>query len=150
MAAFQQLNRTHKKSVDHQIPLVPFIDLLLCCIMFLLATAVWSELQSVSVTQQTEAGPLPLESPAEQPLLVEINNTGFVLREGAGILLTLESRSGKEALSKLRTELALFRFSTNRSRRIIIRPEDNVPYERVIHTMDAVGVAGFSDMSVSH
>jgi biopolymer transport protein ExbD len=29
-----------KKSLDSDIPLVPFIDLLLCCVMFLLVTAV--------------------------------------------------------------------------------------------------------------
>ena len=33
-----------KKSVDSEIPLVPFIDLLLCCVMFLLVTAVWNRL----------------------------------------------------------------------------------------------------------
>ena len=31
-----------KKAVNQEIPLIPFIDLLLCCVMFLLATAVWN------------------------------------------------------------------------------------------------------------
>ena len=36
-----------KKSVDSEIPLVPFIDLLLCCVMFLLVTAVWNRLARI-------------------------------------------------------------------------------------------------------
>ena len=36
-----------KKSVDSEIPLIPFIDLLLCCIMFLLVTAVWTSMARV-------------------------------------------------------------------------------------------------------
>src|SRR5262245_60047046 len=36
-----------KRAVDHEIPLIPFIDLLLCCIMFLLVTAVWNKLASL-------------------------------------------------------------------------------------------------------
>ena len=38
-----------RKSVDAVIPLVPFIDLFLCCIMFLLVTAVWVNVSQLSV-----------------------------------------------------------------------------------------------------
>src|SRR4029078_2073950 len=40
----------NKRSVDHEIPLIPFIDLLLCCVMFLLVTAVWNQLRSLPVS----------------------------------------------------------------------------------------------------
>jgi len=45
-----------KKSVDQEIPLVPFIDLLLCCVMFLLVTAVWNQLARLDANQQ-QPGP---------------------------------------------------------------------------------------------
>jgi biopolymer transport protein ExbD len=41
-----------KKPVDASIPLIPFIDLLLCCVMFLLVTAVWNQLASIDASQQ--------------------------------------------------------------------------------------------------
>ena len=46
-----------KKSVDAEIPLIPFIDLLLCCVMFLLVTAVWNKLDALKqrVDQQVSA-----------------------------------------------------------------------------------------------
>src|SRR6187397_2338548 len=47
---------SRRKAVDATLPLVPFIDLLLCCVMFLLVTAVWNELAVLSVTQQVPGG----------------------------------------------------------------------------------------------
>jgi len=52
-----------KKSVDQEIPLVPFIDLLFCCIMFLLATAVWNQLARLSANQRTPGQAATQDSP---------------------------------------------------------------------------------------
>ncbi len=48
-----------RRSLDAEINLVPFIDLLSVCICFLLMTAVWIQLSTVQVKQShgTEAGP---------------------------------------------------------------------------------------------
>ena len=61
--------RAEKKSVDASVPLIPFIDLLLCCIMFLLVTAVWNQLASVDVAQRVPGGDVP-DAPRE-PLSTE-------------------------------------------------------------------------------
>ena len=47
-----------KKSVDSEIPLVPFIDLLLCCVMFLLVTAVWNKLASMEAAAPQMPSPM--------------------------------------------------------------------------------------------
>ena len=54
-----------KKSVDSEIPLVPFIDLLLCCVMFLLVTAVWNQLARLNANQQQPGQNAPNEPPPE-------------------------------------------------------------------------------------
>lgn len=48
-----------RRSLDAEINLVPFIDLLSVCICFLLMTAVWTQISTVQVKQShgTEAGP---------------------------------------------------------------------------------------------
>jgi len=43
-----------KKPLDASINLVPFIDLLSCCISFLLITAVWTQLARMDVTQKSK------------------------------------------------------------------------------------------------
>jgi len=56
-----------RKSVDSNIPLIPIIDLLLCCIMFLLVTAVWNALASVDVSQRVPGNPSADEVADEDP-----------------------------------------------------------------------------------
>ncbi len=42
MAGLSATTQGGPRSINHDIPLVPFIDFLLCLVMFLLATAAWS------------------------------------------------------------------------------------------------------------
>lgn len=53
--------QSRRKSLDAEINLVPFIDLLSMCICFLLITAVWIQIGSLQVKQSrgTEAAPIP-------------------------------------------------------------------------------------------
>src|SRR6266705_3506869 len=68
-AAPTPTGKGNKKPLDAQINLVPFIDLLSCCISFLLITAVWTQLARMDVTQkgqgaagsQDEKTPIPLK-----------------------------------------------------------------------------------------
>ena len=75
-----------KKPVDHEIPLIPFIDLLLCCVMFLLVTAVWNQLARINANQQTPGEAAQDEPPPEEKvrLILQVQNTGFVLASTAG------------------------------------------------------------------
>jgi biopolymer transport protein ExbD len=47
MAGIDVGGHTSRRSVDHQIPLIPFIDCLLCLVSFLLITAVWSQMARI-------------------------------------------------------------------------------------------------------
>ena len=50
-----------KKALDAELNLIPFIDLLSCCIAFLLITAVWTQiagLQVASIARVSEILPL--------------------------------------------------------------------------------------------
>jgi biopolymer transport protein ExbD len=41
-----------RRSLNHELPLVPFIDFLLCLVAFLLVTAVWSQMARLSANAQ--------------------------------------------------------------------------------------------------
>ena len=41
-----------RRALDHQIPLIPFIDCLLCLVAFLLVTAVWSQMSRLQAHAQ--------------------------------------------------------------------------------------------------
>src|SRR5882757_3289871 len=48
-----------RRSVNQELPLVPFIDFLLCLVMFLLVTAVWSQMSRLNADAQVPGPPNP-------------------------------------------------------------------------------------------
>ena len=50
-AAPVETGKKGKKSLDSELNLVPFIDLLSCLISFLLITAVWTQISAIRVAQ---------------------------------------------------------------------------------------------------
>src|SRR3954470_6333047 len=74
-----------KKSVDSEIPLVPFIDLLLCCVMFLLVTAVWNRLPAGAANQQVPS-PNAVDRDVEPAisLYLQVTHTGYTIASSAG------------------------------------------------------------------
>jgi biopolymer transport protein ExbD len=52
-----------KRATNHEIPLIPFIDFLLCLVAFLLVTAVWSQMARINADARVP-GP-PKEEPPE-------------------------------------------------------------------------------------
>src|SRR5687767_9612613 len=78
-----------KRSTNHEIPLVPFIDFLLCLVAFLLVTAVWAQMSRVPVDAmqpgQPECCP-PKEKPKTLHLKVEDERFVLSWREGTALL----------------------------------------------------------------
>lgn len=50
-----------KRSTNHEIPLIPFIDFLLCLVMFLLVTAVWSHMARIEADARVPGPPKDTE-----------------------------------------------------------------------------------------
>src|SRR5215468_1640813 len=76
-----------KKPLDAAINLVPFIDLLSCCISFLLITAVWTQLARMDVTQkgQGASGATDEKPPEAQiQLTLFINTDGYLFQTSTG------------------------------------------------------------------
>jgi biopolymer transport protein ExbD len=141
-----------KKSVDAEVPLIPFIDLLLCCIMFLLVTAVWNQLARINANQQQPGQQAPEDQPPPEErvkLILQVQNTGFVLASTAGDRIQIPKTGEQYDLEELRNKLQeRHRLEPNR-RDIIVAPEDGVRYENVVEAMDVVVGEGYPQMSLS-
>lgn len=141
-----------KKPVDHEVPLIPFIDLLLCCVMFLLATAVWSEMSRVNANQQT-SGSSTQEPPEDEPekvkLVLQVLSTGYVLADTAGTSITIEKNGDTYNTDELEAKLAERRQLEPDRKDIIVAPEDGVIYNDVVAAMDVVVGQGYPDLSLS-
>lgn len=140
-----------KKSVDSDIPLVPFIDLLLCCVMFLLVTAVWNQLARLDANQQQPGQQAPNEPPPEEKIKVflQVKSTGYVIASSAGDRVEVPKVGDKYDVEVLREKLQERKRLEPNRRDLTVAPEDGVFYEDVVAAMDTVVGEGFPEMSLS-
>jgi biopolymer transport protein ExbD len=140
-----------KKSVDSEIPLVPFIDLLLCCVMFLLVTAVWNQLARLNANQQQPGQNAPNEPPPEEKVkvILQVQASGFVLASTAGDRIEVPKTGDQYDMEGLREKLQERKRLDPNRKDLVVAPEDGVRYEDVVASMDMVVGEGFPDMSLS-
>lgn len=140
-----------KKSVDSEIPLIPFIDLLLCCVMFLLVTAVWNKLARINANQQQPGREAQMDQPPEERirLFLQVKSTGYVIAGTDGTNIEIPKNGDVYDLEGLREKLRDRREQEPNRRDLIVAPEDGVLYQDVVAAMDLVVGAGYEDMSLS-
>jgi biopolymer transport protein ExbD len=140
-----------KKSTNSEIPLVPFIDLLLCCVMFLLVTAVWNQLARIDANQQQPGQQAPDDPPPEEKIKVvlQVQATGYVIASTAGDRVEIPKVGDAYDTETLREKLQdRKRLEPNR-RDLVVAPEDGVVFNEVVVAMDTVVGEGFPEMSLS-
>lgn len=136
-----------KRAVDHEIPLIPFIDLLLCCVMFLLVTAVWNRLAEMSASLETPADTGEPAPPPGLSIFVQVGHASVVIGSSAGERTEIANLTdGAPDLAAVITQLAPHR-STDAD--LVVLADDGIHYESVIATMDAVAHAGFERVTMS-
>lgn len=141
-----------KKNVDSEIPLVPFIDLLLCCVMFLLVTAVWNRLARLDANQQVPGQAAQMDQPPPEEtirLYLQVTAAGFTIASTAGERIEIPKAGEDYDLETLRTRLQERRQSEPNRHDLIVAPEDGVRYEDVVGAMDMAVGEGFEEVSLS-
>jgi len=129
-----------KKSLDAEINLVPFIDLLSCCISFLLITAVWTQIAGLQVA--SSGGPPEQQQKQENTIDVKLLLTekGYQLTM-AGASLEIPKLNGAQGAGydkkTLSEKLKTLKASLPDQSAITVQPEDAVAYSDLVETVDA-------------
>lgn len=86
-----------KRSVNQEIPLIPFIDFLLCLVSFLLITAVWTQMSRINADARVPGPPDPDKELEEQekPKTLHVEMRGeekfqLVWKEGNTVIDTID------------------------------------------------------------
>jgi biopolymer transport protein TolR len=135
--------------MDVEINLVPFIDLLSCCICFLLISAVWTQVAKIDVKP---APNLPSDSPPPEEkikLQVDIVGIGYKLSDGAGSSVDLPKTGDGYPHKELNERLKLFHETYPDITAITVRAEDVVEYKELIKVMDLSLQHGLGDIVVA-
>lgn len=141
MAGIQVGQGHGRRPVDHEIPLVPFIDLLLCCVMFLLVTAVWNRLAAVHTSAETPGGHSTARVLELPTLRIALHADSIELSSEAGERVSVVRDAQMTALREVLRGRAT-------DQTVDVIPDDGVAYAEVIGVMDAVLGEGFVRVSV--
>jgi biopolymer transport protein ExbD len=138
-----------KKTVDHEIPLIPFIDLLLCCVMFLLVTAVWNKLASVDASLPAN-GPTEMGGEADVRLAtLRVGSDGYHIVGTAGDEIHVARSESAYDTSGLREQLATRRRIDPNEHAMMVTADDGVAYAELVLAMDVLTGSGYRDVTIT-
>lgn len=162
-AAPVESGKGKKKSLDSELNLVPFIDLLSCLISFLLITAVWTQVSTLRVSQTgglSEETPEPKEGTID--VRVTLTDRGYTLSLAGALLelpkVTRVAKEGEEQAAggpmafdtkSLLDKLKQVKQNFTEQRAVTVAAEDSVVYDDLIETVDQIYALGLPDISVT-
>ncbi len=145
-----------KKSLDAVINVVPAIDLLSCCISFLLFTAVWTQISRLQVQQPGMGGPPPTAEQLKQlQITLSLTERGYQLATSAGATVEIPSlgRSPDGGalydLKSLTAKLKQLKTEYPDQSTITVAADDAVLYSDLIRAIDTCLGAGLASVSVT-
>ena len=141
-------NKSGKKSLNADLNLVPYIDLLTCMVAFLLITAVWSQLARLNVHQKGQ-GQAGEDTPPEKvfKLIVLVNGEGFNLVADQD-QQPIPKKGESYDFEKLSDELKKIKDGHPDKTDIQVASEDTIKFEVLVRTMDVALGARFPDISL--
>lgn len=128
-----------KKSVDFQLNMIPFIDLLSVLISFLLMTSVWTQVAKIDVKQSPN---LPSDEPTPPPeeeklnLTVLIKGSGYTVTKKGAVVKEIEKKGDEYDSTTLSELLKQVRAEHPDNEDVNVTSEDKVPYKELITVMD--------------
>ena len=140
-----------KKKLDTELNLVPFIDLLITNICFLLMTAVWTQMARINVNQkgQAQAAQSDEEKPPEQiKLVVLIEDDAYTLIAGPE-RISIPKKGEHYDTDELTKKLQEIKTRLPDTTDITVAAEDVVKYDYIISVMDIALRERFPDIQLS-
>ena len=150
--------KKRKKSLDANINVVPAIDLLSCCITFLLYTAVWTQISRLQVQQLGTGAPEAEQTEQQQKQLLvtlAVGERGFNLSTSAGLSLDIPSLGrGQDGavrydLKALGDKLKQLKSENPDTAAVTVSAEDTVNYGDLVQVIDACVGAGLVSVAVT-
>jgi biopolymer transport protein TolR len=126
-----------RRALDATVNLVPFIDLLSCCIAFLLITAVWTAVARVDVATAGAANCVNEDGPPKPPAwTLYLGREGWTL-QGQGATLP----ATRATLAALLREHAVVE-------PLVVHASDGVAYATVVDALDVSRSAGIGTIAL--
>ena len=143
----------HGRSTVVDVNIVPFIDLMSVLIIFLLISAVWTQVSMIQIGssiygKKTELETTKVPPLADVPFRVDVLESGYriIIARRNFSLPKLNNQYDKE---RLLTELTQIKEQYPQKLDAVITMRDELAYEYLIQGMDALLKAGFPEISIA-
>ncbi len=151
MAQIEEKGSGRGTTID--LNLVPFIDLMSVCIIFLLITAVWTQVSMIQIGSSIygkKSSDEKVEPPprAEIPFRLDVRNEGYrvVIGQQSNLIPKINGQyDDKTLVNELKKVKELYPEKTD----AIVTVLDDLPYESLIKGMDGLLTSGFVEISVA-
>ena len=131
--------------------LVPFIDLLSCCISFLLITAVWTQLARMDVSQKGQGAAGSTDEKPPEPTIsftLFIDKDGYTFAKSTGESTQIPMKGDEYDYVRLADILREAKTQYPDKNDIQVKADDAVIYNKIIRTMDICLSAKFADIGL--
>lgn len=146
--------KSGSRPLNHTLPLVPFIDFMVCMIAFLMLTAAWTRLSRINATGLAPGAELGLPPAPEKELHLLASAQGFELRwqQGRTVLETqhvarvevpvageLRFQGLSEAITKEWQAQGQHRADSDRKLdRAVLHVQNDAPFSDIVALLDAL------------
>ena len=154
MAEVEAGGGSRGRRVNIELNLVPFIDLMSVLITFLLISAVWVQINMIQMGTSFYAQKDQTEPPPEPPphadvvLKIDVKQEGYVLTFGK-MIISMPNSGTEFDDARLTAELQKAKQQYPDKQDAVLAVADELPYERMIYSMDIVLKAGFPKISLA-
>ena len=145
-----------KKALDAVINVIPAIDLLSCCISFLLFTAVWTQISRLQAQSGGAGGPPPTPEQLKQLMVtVALTEKGLTVTTSAGMAHEIPS-AGRTTdggpvydLRALAQKLKQLKVEYPDQSSVTVAADDSIIYSDLVKVIDTCIGAGLSAVAVT-
>ena len=154
MAHVEEMNGNGGRKANVELNLVPFIDLMSVCIIFLLITAVWTQISMIQLgssiySKKTSEEPIQPPPFSEVILRVDVLPEGFRVLLGKELAVIPKKPDGAYDKDSLIAQLERAKEKYPEKMDGVASVRDNVYYKHLISAMDALLIAGFPQVSIT-
>lgn len=124
-----------KRSVDFQLNMVPFIDLLSVLISFLLMTSVWNQVAKIDVEPAPQQGG-DVRTQEELDLTIVVKASGYTVTKRGAVVKDIDKQGQAYDVASLAGALEQQRAEHPDNNDVVVVCEDEIAYEDLVHVMD--------------
>jgi biopolymer transport protein TolR len=151
-AAAEPTGKGGKKSLDANVNLVPYIDLLMTIMTFLMMTAVWSQIAMLEV-QNASGGPdqqaAEPDDDRPKPIFVILGANGMVVQEEGAEQRPFPKTTDNYDFAGAEIELKRLKDARPERNEVKVQSEDSVKHVDIIKAIDICTGLGLNAMTLT-